>query len=246
MTTTSIQYQHQLSPQVGDLAPADHRLGIPAEERILIIRAAYNGRPTDAARPVERIELYLTQFPVTAPVEHGALQLHYRLGRISQPDAEQIMRQLADSGLLPGAFAPEAEPGMTLARVTDAAWKVDQRVHVLPIVNRDPNVQRVEANVAAARPALEATVSACERLVAALDLPNMYDQQYAVQRETAAVEAALRELEPHRPRLPYLHAGIPDDARAVAFHAGRRRLESYQADLARQTAARMRGIIGPA
>lgn len=106
------------------------------------------------------------------------------------------------------------------------------------------NIERVEANLVAARPALDAIVEACERLVQALDLDNSYDRQYAVQRESTAVQTALAELEPHQSTLPYLHASVPNLARSVVFHASRRNTEAYQADLARQATTRIRGIIG--
>lgn len=107
---------------------------------------------------------------------------------------------------------------------------------------------RVTANLTAAQPALATTVAACERLAAALEMRPGPDRYYAIQRETRAIEQAAAELEPHRDRLPYLHAEIPGNASEMLRYAradAQTETDQYRR-LARQTAQRMRGIVGSA
>lgn len=127
----------------------------------------------------------------------------------------------------------------------DPATESEYR-EVIAVAQETSGADRVQANVTAAMPALTATVEACERLLAVLDIPrsDMHGRSRALRRETAAVEAALRELEPHQDTLPYYYASIPGYAAQVLSAVPEAAKGERSPERARTMVRAMRGYIG--
>lgn len=93
--------------------------GLPGEEALLYIQAAFTGATKTAAgwithKPVQQVRLEVTAAvagQLVDPWTHDGHRLYYRLGQLTEDQALQLATALVESGQLPAAFAAAAVPG---------------------------------------------------------------------------------------------------------------------------------------